>query len=479
MVIYHGALEGRTRMGAVMFMALWVVANASTEGLNQAESKVCIVRSETRQKIDKSSSIATANIGFGGKAGLNVCVNTCSIHPECIQAVWDSHASKCYRNKALTDASSESQDGFTAMRCEVAPENKKTKICRVHRMMRHVAPSQGDQLASIGKVKYGGTAETEGDCLTPCASSALCMETTWSSKDKRCYPAKKAVVHDVTDGSGDFWTLQCVELTAEEIKHAGVDAQVQVQSANQTQVDVRQNQTSPEKARVETEEIDKALQKKQESRREAKQKEKAAEEKARAAAKLAEQQKLELKQEAAEKEKAKQEEKERRTKLQAAEEARRAQQSKEKKEKAAAAAKVAKEKDDKAKAQQAALVAEGKTKKEKKAKADEKLTKAEAKKELTQKALKVAKMAKEKHQKSDKWFGKGHLLFAQGIKYQGLLEKYSASHNKLDAYHYREELETYTDAFPGGFTSPLSHQDGELGKTVPAGSGSDVVRLLD
>merc|ERR1711959_398743 len=102
----------------------------------------------------------------------------------------------------------------------------------------------------------------------------------------------------------------------------------------------------------------------------------------------------------------------------------------------------------------------GKTKKEKKAKAEARVRAATLKKEKATKAAKIAKLAEEKKGKKDKWYKKGHLLFAQGTRYQALLDLLSKSKNKLEAYHYKQELKTYTQAFPAGFTNPLSSRDG-------------------
>lgn len=446
----------------VLVLAMWMVVNCSGESMAEAESKVCIVRTETRQKVDKSSSLATAKIAYGGKAAYDACMNSCTINPACLQAVWHAKDSKCYRNKKITAESTESQTGFTSMRCEFASHNKQNKVCKILKRPKHVEVSEDKQI-SVGDIKYGGTVETEAECLSPCALSASCMEATWSVKDKKCYASKAVLEHKDTAGSGDFWTLSCAALSAEQIKQAG-----QAQGGNKTiaDIDKKNNETKAEVPEIE-------------SKAEARAKEKAAAEKAKAAEEAAAIKVEEVKQEVAAKTKAKKIEKERATKAKAAAEAAALAKGKEQKKKAAAAVKIAKEKDHKAREEQLALIAEGKDKKEKKVKAEEKVEKADSKKELSQKALNVSKMASEKRNKRDKWFGKGHLLFAQGIKYQGLLEAYSKAHHKLSAFNFRNELETYSDAFPKGFTAPLSKDDGKLGKTLPAGSQPNVVRLLD
>merc|ERR1711998_452920 len=86
-----------------------------------------------------------------------------------------------------------------------------------------------------------------------------------------------------------------------------------------------------------------------------------------------------------------------------------------------------------------------------------------------QKEKELAQAAEEKQSKLSKWYRKGGLMFAQGVKYQGLLQKLSTAHNKLDAYHYTKELDSYTRAFPDGFTDPLRDEEAKPAKSTPAG----------
>jgi len=124
------------------------------------------------------------------------------------------------------------------------------------------------------------------------------------------------------------------------------------------------------------------------------------------------------------------------------------------------------------------LLKETKEKQMEAAHAKERDMKAQQNFETAKRQLELAKMSSEKSNKSDKWYAQGHLLFAQGVKYQGLLQKYETANNKLDAYHYTKELHTFTKAFPQGFTAPL--RDGESkpyhSKDIPAGSDSNLLK---
>ena len=156
-----------------------------------------------------------------------------------------------------------------------------------------------------GDVKFGAKVGTENECMSACALSEGCTETTFSQKDKRCFPSKQAVVHEVTDGTGDFWTMQCHSLTPDEIKTTGadgVDAPVKkeeqeqaakAQAGNTTQAQQPQagNQTQ-----AQAQEIDAELnKKKQPTPAEAKQEKKDAAEKAKAAKAEAKEKEEELK----------------------------------------------------------------------------------------------------------------------------------------------------------------------------------------
>merc|ERR1712159_616752 len=309
-------------------------------------------------------------------------------------------------------------------------------------------------------VKFGATVKNETECLESCAMQDGCMEATFDAKTKKCYPSKQAVLHDVTEGSGPYWTLQCQELEREEIQKTGADgvtAKTDDPKLQNNATDTSKgNQTKPEL------EIDDALNSSKNQT-------------------LANQTKQQLSPSEA-KEKAKQ----------AAEKERQAQLDKEEKQQESATEKVAKKKAaDKQNAAAAQVKADkatvkvqkGEAKKkalEKLKDAEEKLAEAKAaalnkKKKASEAAIELAKVAKEKRAKSDKYYKKGHLLFAQGIKYQALLDQYSKAHTKLGAYHLKRELETYTDAFPAGFVAPLSKEDGNLGRTTPA--GADVLML--
>jgi len=579
--IRRSGLLGVRSSALMLILGVGLVANGSAEDVG-TDGKVCIVRPHTRVKVDESSAIATPNINYGGKAGLSACVNSCALHPDCEQALWESSDSKCYRNKQDTEQDSDRKHDATTMRCQYRSTKKGraqgTKVCKVLQMMRFVEPPQ-DQRIDTGDIKYGGSVESENACLTACTYAEDCMESTWSSKDKKCYPSKQAIVHDVTSGDGTFWTVQCIELSDEEKKDIAPDAQApQAQAGDRNTTDASNstdtsNSTNTQDANI----VDDALQKEvscnlsydydtcgtqndgknltktfkvnrakivakelpkhklkyskeggkckdgfdheghtakaahllvedddgnvqsidlsgkgdepvfvsklrwsegcygtkgaaQMSGAEAKQLKKAAAKTAAQAAAAEKAAQAELAEEKAEKKKVAAKAKAAESAEKVAEKAAKKAKTKEEKEKAQAAAAAAKAKEEKDKAEQLALAKEGKQKKEKEAKAVEKSKKAGSKKELTAKGLEVAKLAKEKRNKSDKWFKKGHILFAQGIKYQGLLEKYGNSHTKLDAYHYKKELETYSDSFPTGFTAPLSSKDGELGNLVPAGS---------
>lgn len=90
--------------------------------------------------------------------------------------------------------------------------------------------------------------------------------------------------------------------------------------------------------------------------------------------------------------------------------------------------------------------------------------------------LALSRRASEKRMKSDQWYSKGALLFAQGVKYQGLLKQYQDAHNQLEAYQYNSELKTYVKAFPKGFTAPLRDKEAAPSKLIPAGSDSNLLK---
>merc|ERR1711907_221590 len=455
------------RSGAlVLLVGLWLTAHGSAEGdAVLGDGKVCIVRPNTRSKLDEASAISTPNIGYGGKAELADCINTCSTHPECHQAVWVKKGKKCYRTKKDSLPSSKDPLGVTTMRCSPALQ-KRSKVCQMHQMARHVEPAEDNRM-DTSDVKFGATVKNESECLESCAMQDGCMEATFDAKTKKCYPSKQAVLHDVTEGSGDYWTLQCQELEREEIQKTGDDGV----TAKTDDPKLQNNATDPSKGNQTKPEleIDDALNssknqtlanetKQQLSPSEAKEKAKQAAEKERQAQLDKEEKQQESVTERAAKKKAADKQTAAAAQVKADKATVKVQKG-EAKKKALEKLKDSEEKLAEDKAKSAALAKEGADKNEKAAEA----------------AIELAKVAKEKRAKSDKYYKKGHLLFAQGIKYQALLDQYSKAHTKLGAYHLKRELETYTDAFPAGFVAPLSKEDGNLGRTTPA--GADVLML--
>lgn len=310
-------------------------------------------------------------------------------------------------------------------------------MCKILTVESHAQVAAGEEM-SLDTLK-SGSETTEKGCLTPCATSDGCLEATWDKANKRCYLSNKAHLHPAKSEDGGFRVLQCISLTDEEVAAAEPIApkpQVNATSTNATKLEIAPQ--TPAQAKLAEE--------------------KAAEE-AQALKAKADSEAQELANEKAEKEKAAKQVEAASAQAKAAAEALKLAHNEKQKELAEKqAADAAKEK-QKADEEQARLVAEGKVKKEKSEKANALQKLAEAKKERTDKAAKFSEMAMEKREKNDRWYRKGHLLFAQGIKYQSLLEKLSKSHNKLDAYHYQEELGTYSKAFPEGFTAPLSAKE--------------------
>jgi len=440
----------------VLLLGVWVVAHASSEDATDSkmtphDSKVCTVHEDSWKVVSGSKHpIASKQLAFGGKSSMSACITACATHPSCMEAQFDSKSNQCYRATSHHPDLDhyERKPGSSVMRCELAKKNARSKMCKSFTGQKHHKTAAGDQMALDKQAVF----KTEHDCLSPCAASDGCMEATWDKQAKRCYLSKKAHAHfhASRSDSGAFKVLQCIGLSDEQVQNAEPITDVSLNAtaaANQTEV--VQEVESPEAAKL--------------AEQKAAQQAKALKAKAAAqAAQLANEKKEKVaaaKKAAAAAAQAK-----------ATAEAIKLAASQKQKKLAKKAAAAAAEKSKKAAIDKVRLIAEGKVKKEKSDKAMVLQKLAEAKKERTIKALQVAQLGKEKRQKSDQWYRKGHLLFAQGIKYQTLLEKLQKSHTKLDAYHFQEELETYSKAFPQGFTSPLEAKDGELGKTSPAGA---------
>jgi len=413
------------------------------------DSKICTVHEDSAKvSTDAKHPITTTKLGFGATSTMSACITACATHPNCMEAQFDSSTDKCYRAKSskLDDAAYEKKKGSSAMRCELAKKNARSKMCKSFTAEKHLEAEEGEKMALEGKMPLAK------DCLTSCAESDGCMEATWDKKGKLCHLSKKAHLHTSKSDAGNYKVLQCIALSDEEVDKAEAIKPEPMANATATT-----NATEAAEVKEETPE-------------EAKLAEKKAAEAAKAAKAEAEAKALEVENE-------KQAKKDAAAKVAAAAAAAKAAaealafaKTEAGKKAAKKAAIVAAEKKVKATLEKFRLVAEGRVKKEAADKADVLKKLAEAKKQRTEDRLKLAELGMEKRQKSDVWYRKGHLLFAQGIKYQGLLEKLQQSHNKLDAYHFQSELETYSKAFPQGFTSPLEAKDGFTGKTTPAGA---------
>jgi len=395
-------------------------------------------------------------VSYGGKTTSAKCSKACSLDLNCHQAVYIEADQTCFRTTKNTEAVSGLQPGATTLRCAGAPIPK-TKICQVHRFKAFKAPAEANRLNLAGK-KYGDSVKSEQECFEPCAMGAPCMETVYSSKDKKCFPSKKPGFHGQTPGTeGDYSVLQCAE---------------EGTAQKQPKVEKKPDETKKEDKKVKKEKAKaeaKKVQKPVATPQKAKKAELADKQALKAAQAIEKEKAAALAREVAAKAAAKKKEAELAGKKKAAEVEAKKAVKKAEKEKTGKALKAATEKKEKAVEKMKRLAAEGKEKKEEKERSQKKVAAAAAAKEKAKKELEFAKAAQEKRNKSDKWYQKGHLLFAQGVKYQGLLEKYSAASNKLDAYHYRKELDSYTRAFPDGFTEPLRDAEAKPGKSTPAG----------
>lgn len=342
-----------------------------------------------------------------------------------------------------------------------------------------------------------------------CMNSTDCEEVAWTASTKQCYPSKKPQV--VFQQSGSVHIAQCVELSDDQIstgenKNGNSTAikllkeqskerevanaekaeekkgeqemlkqlkQEKQEAKKEEQVEAAKTNRTQTEAKVDpAQEIEKEIlaKTKGDTPQQAKQQAEEAKDRADQVKQEVEDEKEELKDEKKQKAKIKDKaEKDKGLVKVLAENESNAPNAADKK-KTKAALEEMKERTHKESEKAKALAKEGAEKKEKKFKLEEKLKKMTAFERGMFEQAKVAKLANEKRIKSNRWYKKGHILFAQGIKYQNLLEKLSQSDNKIDAYHYRKELSTYTAAFPSGFTAPLHKGDGFIGKSTPAGN---------
>jgi len=175
------------------------------------DSRVCLVRHDSKASLDKAFA-TSGGISFGAKSSVAECVDACAANSGCVQTIYDKAKGECYSTKAVTKGAGDGA-GFTMMRCSKAPHLPTTKVCRIHKAQQLTSTDKQYQM-DFEKVKYGAKAKTEEECLMPCTLTSACSQSAWSTKEQKCYPAKKAsLLFSKKHGSGGYTIIQCVSNT--------------------------------------------------------------------------------------------------------------------------------------------------------------------------------------------------------------------------------------------------------------------------
>merc|ERR1712166_689742 len=175
------------------------------------DSRVCLVRHDSKASLDKASA-TSGGISFGAKSSVSECVDACAANPACVQTIYDKAKGECYSTKGVTKGAGDGA-GFTMMRCSKAPHLPTTKVCSIHKAQQLTSTDKQYQM-DFKQVKYGATAKTEEECLMPCTLMSACSQSAWSTKEQKCYPAKKAsLLFSKKHGSGGYTIIQCVSNT--------------------------------------------------------------------------------------------------------------------------------------------------------------------------------------------------------------------------------------------------------------------------
>merc|ERR1712166_808194 len=175
------------------------------------DSRVCLVRHDSKASLDKASA-TSGGISFGAKSSVSECVDACAANPACVQTIYDKAKGECYSTKGVTKGAGDGA-GFTMMRCSKAPHLPTTKVCRIHKAQQLTSTDKQYQM-DFKQVKYGAKAKTEEECLMPCTLMSACSQSAWSTKEQKCYPAKKAsLLFSKKHGSGGYTIIQCVSNT--------------------------------------------------------------------------------------------------------------------------------------------------------------------------------------------------------------------------------------------------------------------------
>jgi len=194
--------------------ALAALGKSATDGgvtTMGTDSRVCLVRHDSKASLDKASA-TSGGISFGAKSSVSECVDACAANPACVQTIYDKAKGECYSTKGVTKGAGDGA-GFTMMRCSKAPHLPTTKVCRIHKAQQLTSTDKQYQM-DFKQVKYGAKAKTEEECLMPCTLMSACSQSAWSTKEQKCYPAKKAsLLFSKKHGSGGYTIIQCVSNT--------------------------------------------------------------------------------------------------------------------------------------------------------------------------------------------------------------------------------------------------------------------------
>merc|ERR1712166_383173 len=135
------------------------------------DSRVCLVRHDSKASLDKASA-TSGGISFGAKSSVSECVDACAANPACVQTIYDKAKGECYSTKGVTKGAGDGA-GFTMMRCSKAPHLPTTKVCRIHKAQQLTSTDKQYQM-DFKQVKYGAKAKTEEECLMPCTLMPVC-----------------------------------------------------------------------------------------------------------------------------------------------------------------------------------------------------------------------------------------------------------------------------------------------------------------